>query len=113
MFKSVSSCGILRFAPWKLTEVLHGAKAQASWAFISFDFSLVGLHLLSFWPCGPSFPFILALWRPASGPPPQVSKNGPLSQYPIERLYRRQARPHFAIFGLLGLDFLSFLPFGP
>ena len=25
-------------------------------------FSLLGLHFLAFWSCGPSFPFILALW---------------------------------------------------
>ena len=25
-------------------------------------FSLLGLHFLAFWPCGPSFPCILALW---------------------------------------------------
>ena len=33
----------------------------ALWAFISFHFGLVGFHFLLFWPCGPSFPFILAL----------------------------------------------------
>ena len=26
------------------------------------DFSLLGLHFLSFWPFAPSFPFILAFW---------------------------------------------------
>ena len=57
----------------------------AFWAFISFHFGLLGLHFLSFWPFGPSFPFILAFW----------------------------ARLHFPIFGLLGLHFLSFWPFGP
>ena len=34
----------------------------AFWAFISFHFGLLGLHFLSFWPFGPSFPFILAFW---------------------------------------------------
>ena len=34
----------------------------AFWAFISWHFGLVGLHFLAFWPCGPSFPCILALW---------------------------------------------------
>ena len=33
----------------------------AFWAFISLHFGLVGLHFLTFWPCGPSFPCILAL----------------------------------------------------
>ena len=32
------------------------------WAFISFHFGLLGLHFLSFWHFGPSFPFILAFW---------------------------------------------------
>ena len=68
-------------------------------------FSLVGLHFLAFWPCGPSFPCILALWAfislhfglvglhflsfwPFRGqllgppPPPQVAKNGPFAQRP-------------------------------
>ena len=44
----------------------------------------MGLHFLSFWPFGPSFPFILAFWAFISF--------------------------HF---GLLGLHFLSFWPFGP
>ena len=29
---------------------------------ISLHFGLVGLHFLAFWPCGPSFPCILAVW---------------------------------------------------
>ena len=33
----------------------------AFWAFISLHFGLVGLHFLAVWPCGPSFPCILAL----------------------------------------------------
>ena len=74
----------------------------AFWAFISLHFGLVGLHFLAFWPCGPSFlhfgrvglhflafwpcgpsfPFILAFSGSASGPPPQVAKNGPFAQRP-------------------------------
>ena len=46
-------------------------------------FGFLGLHFLSFWPFGPLFPFILALWAFISF--------------------------HF---GLLGLHFLSFWPFG-
>jgi len=34
----------------------------AFWAFISFYFGFLGLHFLSFWLFGPSFPFILAFW---------------------------------------------------
>ena len=52
-------------------------------AFISFHFGLLGLHFLSFWPFGASFPFILAFWAFIS-----------------------------LDFGLLGLHFLSFWPFG-
>ena len=47
---------------------------------MSFHFGLLGLHFLSFWPFGPSFPFILAFW---------------------------------AFICLLGFHFLSFWPFGP
>ena len=47
-------------------------------------FSLPGLHFLAFWPCGPSFPCILALWVFIS-----------------------------LRFGLLGFHFLSFWPCGP
>ena len=66
-------------------------------------FSILGLHFLVFWPCGPSLPCILALWAfislhfglaglhfllfwPFRGrllaPPPQVAKNGPFAQRP-------------------------------
>ena len=75
----------------------------AFWAFISLHFGLLGLHFLAFWPCGPSFPCILALWAfiflhfgfvglhflafwlfrgQLLGPPPQVAKNGPFAQRP-------------------------------
>ena len=47
-------------------------------------FSLLGLHFLAFWPCGPSFPCILALWAFIS-----------------------------LHFGLVGLHFLAFWPCGP
>ena len=66
-------------------------------------FSLLGFHFLAFWPCGPSFPCILALWAFISlhfglvglhflafwpfrgqlpGPPPHVAKNYPFAQRP-------------------------------
>ena len=54
------------------------------WAFISLHFGLVGFHFLAFWPCGPSFPCILALWASIS-----------------------------LHFGLVGLHFLAFWPCGP
>ena len=47
-------------------------------------FSILGLHFLAFWPCGPSFPCILALWAFSS-----------------------------LHFGLVGLHFLAFWPCGP
>ena len=46
--------------------------------------SLLGLHFLSFWPCGPSFPCILTMWAFIS-----------------------------LHFGFLGLHFLAFWPCGP
>ena len=66
-------------------------------------FSILGLHFLAIWACGPSFPCILALWAFISlhfglvglhflsfwrfrgrllGPPPQVAKNGPFAKRP-------------------------------
>ena len=42
------------------------------------------------------------------GAPPQVAKNGPLSQGPIQRIYQRRGRSDFPIFGLAGVDFLHF-----
>ena len=54
-------------------------------------FSLVGLHFLAFWPCGPSFPCILALWA-------FISLHFGL---------------HFAVFSLVGLHFLAFWSCGP
>ena len=47
-------------------------------------FGLLGLHFLAFWPCGPSFPCILALWAFIS-----------------------------LHFGLVGIHFFAFWPCGP
>ena len=60
MFSGFSSCGTLRFAPWKLTSFGFVFSILAFWTFISFHFGLLGLHFLSFWPFRVSFPFILA-----------------------------------------------------
>ena len=49
-------------------------------------FNLLGLYFLAFWPCGPSFPCLLALWAFIS--------------------------LRFAVFSLLGLHFLAFWPCG-
>ena len=113
----------------------------AFWAFISFHFGLLGFHFLSFWPFRPSFPFILAFWalfpfilafwafisflHPSGcpwGPPHKLPKTVRFAFVPYKEFSR--ARPGFIFrilafwasilhFGLLGLDFLSFWPFGP
>ena len=87
-------------------------------------FSLLGLHFLAFWPCGPSFPCILALWALISlhfgivglhflaiwpfrsqllGSPSQVAKNGPFAQRPYNGFIR-------AVTGSI-LQFLAFWAF--
>ena len=80
MFSSISSCGALRFAPCKVT--LHGRG-----------------------PCLIAFLLVAAF---PVGSPPQVAKNGPFSQGPIQRIYQRRGRVDFQIFGLVGLHFLAF-----
>ena len=95
----------------------------ALWAFISLHFGLVGLHFLAFWPCGPSFPCILAFSGSASGPPPQVAKNGPFAQRPYNGFIRAvtgsilQFLAFWAFislhFGLVGLHFHAFWLCGP
>ena len=94
----------------------------ALWAFISLHFGLVGLHFLAFWPRGPSFPCIFAFSGSASGPPPQVAKNGPFAQRPYNGFIRAvtssilQFLAFWAFislhFGLVGLHFLAFWPCG-
>ena len=42
------------------------------------------------------------------GSPPQVAKNGPFSQPPIQRIYQRRDQLHFGIFSLLGFHFWCF-----
>ena len=98
----------------------------AFWAFISLHFGLVGLHFLAFWPCGLSFPFILAFSGSASRappPPPQVAKNGPFAQRPYNGFISAvtgsilQFLAFLAFislhFGLVGLHFLAFWRSGP
>ena len=94
----------------------------ALWAFISLHFGHVGLHFLAFWPCGPSFPCILAFSGSASGPPPQVAKNGPFAQRPYNGFIRAvtgsilQFLAFWAFislhFGFVGLHFVAFWPCG-
>ena len=95
----------------------------ALWAFISLHFGFVGLHFLAFWPCGLSFPCILAFSGSASGPPPQVAKNGPFAQRPYNGFISAvtgsilQFLAFWAFislhFGLVGLHFLAFWLCGP
>ena len=83
----------------------------------------MALHFLAFWPCGPSFPCILAFSGSASGPPPQVAKNGPFAQRPYNGFIRAvtgsvlQFLAFWAFislhFGLVGFHFLAFWPRGP
>ena len=85
----------------------------AFWAFISLHFGLVGLHFLAFWPCGPSFPFILAFSGSASGSSPTSCQNLPVCPTSLQWIYQRRNRFHFAVFGLLGLHFLALWPCRP
>ena len=65
LFSGISSCGTLRFAPWTWKPLRAWSRftsISSCGAFISLHFGLVGLYFLAFWPSGPSFPFILALW---------------------------------------------------
>ena len=79
-------------APYKeFSSARPGSILQffAFWAFVSFHFGLVGLHFLSFWYCGPSFPCGLSF--------PSV-----LALWDLISLH----------FGLLGFYFLAFRSFG-
>ena len=83
---------ILRFPklPHKLPKIGRFPKLpykefnSAGTASILQFLTFLGLHFLAFWPCGPSFPCILALWAFIS-----------------------------LHFGLVGLHFLAFWPCGP
>ena len=72
----------------------------------------MGLHFLAFWPCGLSFPCILAFSGSASGPPPTSCQKWPVCPTSLQWIYQRRDRFHFAVFGLLGLHFLAFWPCG-
>ena len=73
----------------------------------------MGLPFLAFWPCGPSFPFILAFSGSASGPPPTSCQKWPVCPMSLQWIYQRRDRLHFAVFSILGLHFLAFWPCGP
>ena len=86
-------------------------------------FALLGLHFLSFWPFGASFPFILAFWAFISchfllagaatwGPPHKLPKT---VRFLIKfKQILSAAKPAaFCNFWPFGLHFLSFWPFGP
>ena len=112
----------LHFAVFSILG-LHFLAFWPLWAFISLHFGLVGLHFLAFWPCGLSFPCILALWAFISfhfglfgvgfwGPPTSCQK-WPVCPMSLQWIYQRRDRPHFAVFSILGLHFLSFWPCRP
>ena len=69
-----------------------------------FHFGLLAIHFLSFWPVGPSFPFMLAFWAFISFHFGLLGLHF-LSFWPFGPSF-------FLDFGLLGLHFLSFWPFG-
>ena len=83
----------------------------------------MGLQFLAFWPCGPSFPCILALWAFISfhfglfgvglWAPPTSCQKWPVCPTSLQWIYQRRDRPHFAVFSILGLYFLAFWPCGP
>ena len=71
----------------------------AGWAL-----GLLGLHFLSFWSFGPSFPFILAFLAPFWPCRWQILEK--------EKLQNLKGKLQFFYFDLLGAHFLSFWPFG-
>ena len=107
---------------------------MALWVFISLHFGLLGIHFLAFWPCGPSFPCILALWACISlhfglvglhflafwhfrgrllGSPPTSCQKWPVCPTSLQWIYQRRDRLHFAAVSLPGVHFLAFWPCGP
>ena len=76
-------------------------------------FNLLGLHFLVFWPCGPSFPFILAFSGSASRAPPKSCEKWPVCPTSLQWIYQRRDRLHFEVFSFLGLHFCPFWPCGP
>ena len=88
-----------------------GGHPWSLFSFVSFHFGLLCLHFLSFWPFGPSFPFILAFWAFISFHFRLLSFHflsfwpfGP--SFPFILAFWAFVSFHF---GLLGLHFLSFL----
>ena len=95
--------------------------------------SLLGLHFRAFWPRGPSFPCILALWAFISlhfglagfislhfglfgvsfWAPPTSCQKWPVCPTSLQWIYQRRDRLHFAVFSLLGFHFRAFWPCGP
>ena len=80
-------------------------------------FSILGLHFLAFWPCGPSFPCILALWAFMSlhfglvvaslwAPPHKLPKTARFPNVPYKEF--SSARPGFIFQFLAFWAFISF-----
>ena len=114
MFNSISSC-VKFLGLWAFISLHFGSILQflAFWAFISLHFGLVGVHFLVFWPCRPSFPFILAFSGSASRVPPKSCEKWPVCPTSLQWIYQRRDRLHFEVFSFLGLHFCPFWPCGP
>ena len=101
---------------------LRALRGGILWLFVSF-WAFRGVSFCSLRLFEPSGGYPSQLRASDRGPPPQVAKNGPFPQGPIQRIYQRRGRVDFPIFGLAGvkflhfgfarLHFLSFWPSGP
>ena len=136
-FSSILKCGTSSFPSYNsfLCNLAFSV-------FISFHFGLLGLHFLSFWPFGPSFPFILAFWAsfpfilnfwtfifydfsrnsfPVGGRNFEIflfllHVDPPMAQtrpWASIRVCNGTRPCNFLYFGLVGNHFLSFWSFGP
>ena len=100
------SASILAFGASIL--LLRALRGGILWLFVSF-WAFRGVSFCSLRLFEPSGGYPSQLRASDRGPPPpQVAKNGPFSQGPIQRIYQRRSRVDFPIFGLVGVDFLHF-----
>ena len=101
---------ILQFlAFWAFISVHFGLVGS----FISLHFGLLGLHFLAFWPFWAFISFHFGLFGVSFWAPPTSCQKLPVCPTSLQWIYQRRDRLHFAVFSLLGLDFLAFWPCGP